>query len=109
MPELPACLLIVTARIDGDVEDAWNRWYDEVHLPEALACPGVLAGRRYRADGAAATSDHGDRDQDEARVYIAVYELSGPEALDTPEFAAMRGWYQFAEHIVSRTQVFTAL
>ena len=109
MPALPACLLIVTAQIDAEVEDDWNRWYDEVHLPDALACPGVLAGRRYLAAGAAATSDHGERDSDDTRDYVAVYELDGPEALDTPEFAAMRGWYEFAGSIVSHTQVFSAL
>ena len=57
---LPACLLIVEAEIDATVEDAWNTWYDKVHLPDALACPGVLAGRRYRASDAAVT-DHGQR------------------------------------------------
>ena len=106
---LPDCLLIVTARIDPDREAEWNRWYNEVHLPESLACPGVLAGRRYLASGPAATSDHGGRAEDAARTYVAVYELAGPEALETPEFAAMRGWYQFADGIVSRTQVFQAL
>jgi hypothetical protein len=109
MNRLPACLLVVTAEIDADVEDEWNAWYDNVHLPDALACPGVIAGRRYRADGAAAVSDHGARSSDEARTYIAVYELAGPEALETPEFGAMRGWYQFAGKIRSRTQVFRAL
>ena len=47
MPDLPPCLLIVTAEVDADVEEAWNRWYDDVHLPDALACPGVLSGSRY--------------------------------------------------------------
>jgi hypothetical protein len=27
----------------------WNRWYDLDHLPEFLACDGVVATRRYRA------------------------------------------------------------
>ena len=43
---LPNCLLIVTAEVDSEVEAEWSRWYDEVHLPDALACPGVLSGRR---------------------------------------------------------------
>ena len=54
MTTLPNCLLIVTAEVDTAVEADWNRWYDDVHLPDALACPGVLAGRRYvtsRCDG----------------------------------------------------------
>jgi len=37
MASLPACTLVVTAEIDTSVEDEWNKWYDEVHLPEALA------------------------------------------------------------------------
>jgi hypothetical protein len=109
MPDLPKCLLIVTAEIDPAVEAEWNTWYDEVHLPEALACPGVLGGRRYLAAGQASLTDHGARAGNAARVYATVYELAGPEALETPEFQAMRGWYQFADHIRARTQVFQAL
>ena len=51
MTTLPNCLLIVTAEVDASVEADWNRWYDDVHLPDALACPGVRAGRRYAQFG----------------------------------------------------------
>ena len=51
MADLPNCLLIVTAEVDASVEADWNRWYDDVHLPDALACPGVRAGRRYVSSG----------------------------------------------------------
>jgi hypothetical protein len=47
---LPECLLIVTAEVDEAVEAEWNRWYDTVHLPDALRCPGVLRGRRHVGD-----------------------------------------------------------
>ena len=47
MSEFPGCLLIVTAEVDAAIEAEWNRWYDTVHLPDALKCPGVLRGRRY--------------------------------------------------------------
>ena len=106
MTDFPSCLLIVTAEIDPAVEAEWNQWYDEVHLPEALACPGVLRGTRYLSDGEASLTDHGKRAKDAAKVYTTVYELDGPEALETPEFQAMRGWYQFADRIKARTQVF---
>ena len=106
MSELPNCILVVTAEIDSEVEADWNRWYDEVHLPEALACPGVLRGARYLAVGDASLTDHGERASDGARVYTTVYELESPEALETPEFQAMRGWYQFTDRIRARTQVF---
>jgi hypothetical protein len=37
-------------------------------------------------------------------VYTTIYELDSPAATATPEFQAMRGWYQFAPHVRSRTQ-----
>ena len=94
---LPRCLLIVTAEIDAEVETDWNQWYDTVHLPDALACPGVLRGRRYAQSG------------EVGKVYVTVYELAGPEAVTTPEFQKMRGWYQFAPHVRSTTRVVTTL
>jgi hypothetical protein len=109
MNPLPDCLLLVSVEIDPDVEAAWNRWYDEVHLPAALACPGVLRGRRYASVGDVAESDHGRGESHSRRLYTTVYELAGPWAIDTPEFKAMRGWFEFAPSLRSRTQVVRAL
>ena len=47
MSEFPECLLIVIAEVDTAIEGEWNRWYDTVHLPDTLRCPGVRRGRRY--------------------------------------------------------------
>lgn len=109
MADFPTCLFIVTVEVDPEVEAAWNRWYDEVHLPDALACPGVLRGRRYVSAGDATSMDRGQRGATARKVYTTVYALSGPEALRTPEFQAMRGWHDFAPRVVSRSQVFMAL
>jgi hypothetical protein len=103
------CLLIVTAEVDPEVEADWNRWYDTVHLPDALACPGVLSGRRYRSVGDVRSSDRGTSSRSAATLYTTVYELAGPEAVATPEFRAMRGWSQFAPHVRSQTRVVSAL
>ncbi len=103
------CLLIVTAEVDPAVEAAWSKWYDEVHLPDALACPGVLSGTRYVTAGQTAEFDRGERRSSESRVYTTIYELAGPEAVETPEFAAMRGWYEFGPNVVSQTRVVVAL
>ncbi|MBE1537647.1 DUF4286 family protein [Actinomadura algeriensis] len=47
-----------------DVADEYNRWYDEVHIPEMLTIEGVVAARRYApVDGDPS--------------YIAHYELEG--------------------------------
>ena len=59
MSNLPNCLLIVTAEVDAEVEAEWNRWYDAVHLPDALACPGVKSGRRYVSSGQVSESEIG--------------------------------------------------
>ena len=104
-----ACLLIVTAEVDADVEAAWSRWYDEVHLPDALACPGVLSGRRYVTARPVVDVDRGARNRREAKLYTTVYELAGPEAVETPEFTAMRGWGDFATRVRSETRVVVAL
>jgi hypothetical protein len=104
MNDFPKCLLIVTAEIDPAVEAEWNRWYDTVHLPDALRCPGVRRGRRYVSSGQMSETTAGKTERIEKRIYTTIYELDGPEVTTTPEFQAMRGWYQFAPHIRSRTQ-----
>lgn len=109
MSQLPNCLLIVTAEVDAAVEADWNRWYDDVHLPDALACPGVLSGRRYISAGQIAESDRGQSRRTDARLYTTVYELASPEAVATKEFAAMRGWGRFAPHVRSQTRVIAGL
>jgi hypothetical protein len=109
MSNFSNCLMIVTAEIDAEVEADWNKWYDEVHLPDALACPGVLSGRRYASIGDVSSIDRGERTTSAAKIYTTVYELAGPEALETPEFNAMRGWYDFSGRIRASTRVIRAL
>ena len=103
------CLLIVTAEVDAEVEAEWSAWYDAVHLPDALACPGVLSGRRYASVGDVRATDRGSPSRSSGRVYTTIYELAGPEAVDTPEFTRMRGWARFAPHVRSETKVIVAL
>ena len=105
MSESPECLLIVTAEVDSAIEAEWNRWYDTVHLPDALKCPGVRHGRRYVSSGEISETSGGKTETIAKRMYTTVYEIDGPGASATPEFKAMRGWYQFAPHVRSRTQV----
>ncbi len=109
MSALPNCLLIVTAEVDAEIEAEWSRWYDDVHLPDALACPGVLAGRRYVSVGQIAESDRGQSRRTGTKLYTTVYELDSPAAVETKEFTAMRGWGRFAPHVRSQTRVVAAL
>ena len=104
MAIFPRYLLIVTAEVDPEVEAEWNRWYDEMHLPDALKCPGVKRGQRYVSVGEIAETTEGRRGKINKRIYTTIYELDSPAAVATPEFQAMRGWYQFAPYVRSRTQ-----
>src|SRR4051812_23150222 len=54
----------------GD-EDAYNDWYDNVHVPDVTSIPGIVSARRFRAyDG---------RPRLEGEIgkydYLAIYEL----------------------------------
>ena len=105
MAKFPECLLIVTAEVDAAVEAEWNQWYDTVHLIDALRCPGVQRGRRYVSSGEISESAAGKTERMAKRIYTTIYELDSPDAITTKEFRAMRGWYQFAPYVRSRTQV----
>src|SRR6476469_9500649 len=56
-------LIVYTSPADGR-EDDYNAWYDDIHLPEFSALPGVIAGRRFKVAG------------DGKPQYAAIYELS---------------------------------
>ena len=64
-------VFIVMAKVPPEKEDAYNRWYDEDHMPKALnRFPGVMSGRRYKI------IDGGD-----GYNYIALYEYESYEKL----------------------------
>jgi hypothetical protein len=66
-------LIVYTSPAEGR-EDEYNAWYDDIHIPEFSALPGVIAGRRFKVVG------------DGRSQYAAVYELSAhPDQV----FAAM--------------------
>ena len=73
--DLPGCLLIVTVEVDAAIEAEWNRWYDTVHLPDALKCPGVRRGRRYVSAGEVSETTHGKTERQSKRIYTTIYEL----------------------------------
>lgn len=57
--------------LEPDKEEQFNRWYDEVHLPEVMKRYGCLSAKRYRC-----VADSGT-----APRYLAIYELPGPDAV----------------------------
>jgi hypothetical protein len=101
MTEFPKCLLVVTAEVDPEVEAEWNRWYDAVHVPDVLACPGVRGGRRYVSAGDVSESVRGQTERSRRRIYTTIYELDS-EVTTSAQFLAAR-LAQFAPHVRSRT------
>ena len=56
-------LIVYTSPAEGR-EDEYNAWYDDVHLREFSALPGVINGRRFKVTGPTGPQ------------YAALYELS---------------------------------
>ena len=68
-------------------------------MPGGTARPPLcVLGRDIESSG-------GKTEKIAKRIYTTIYEIDSPGAVATPEFKAMRGWYQFAPHVRSRTQV----
>lgn len=75
----PPFLLTVRADVTPGTEAAFNAWYDEVHLPEVLECPGFVAATRWEcADG--------------QPRFLALYQLARADALTTPELDRIYGF-----------------
>jgi len=59
-------LIVTTSPAEGR-EDDYNAWYDDVHLAEFCALPGVMNGRRFQVTSKTA---------DGKPAYAAIYEMS---------------------------------
>ena len=66
-------LLMVWADIPAYKEDEFNKWYNEEHLAELLAVPGVLNAARYEAVKS-------------GPKYLACYELESPAVVESDAF-----------------------
>ena len=66
-------LLMVWADIPVDQEEECNRWYNEEHLAELLAVPGVLSAARYEAVMS-------------GPKHLACYELESPAVIQSDAF-----------------------
>jgi hypothetical protein len=61
---MPTVLFVVKATITKDRDEAFNRWYNEEHVPQFLQFKGAVSARRYRAIMG-----------EDKYQYMAVYEL----------------------------------
>jgi hypothetical protein len=86
-------ILMVAINVDELVEQDFNSWYDEEHIPNLSSVPGVLSARRFKSTG-------GTHD------YVALYHLESEgvtyseawsEAINTPWSSKIRP--HFKDHI----------
>ena len=79
-------LLLVGMTPGPKVEAAFNAWYDTEHVPSLARVPGVLCARRYR------TSSRNLR-------YVALYHLTSPGVVDSPEWKQASGSTPMPQHV----------
>jgi antibiotic biosynthesis monooxygenase (ABM) superfamily enzyme len=91
-------ILVVNATIDPSVEREWNHWYNDIHLPEIVECPGFQSAQRYVAE------EHGS-----VRSYVSIYELDDAGALESAEFKMRRGWGPFVDKVKFKTLRFSRI
>lgn len=74
-PDAAGGLCISAMEVDPAIEEEFNEWYNEEHMPLMDAVPGMLAARRFRAVSGLPR-------------YVAVYHLESPEVYKQPS------WYE---------------
>src|SRR5687768_12065880 len=68
-------VFLIFCDIEEKYEEEFSAFYDTEHLGDILKLPGFLDGARYVAESG-------------GPKYLAIYELSSIEALETAEFKA---------------------
>lgn len=81
-------LFVVRANVTKDKEAAFNKWYNEEHLPQLLRYNGAISGRRYKKILG-----------DDKFEYMAVYEFANEEVFRR---------FQESDYIKELIQVFDA-
>jgi hypothetical protein len=75
-------LLVVGLNVAPEAEAEFNEWYDQEHLPNLAAVPGVLCARRFRAVADSRDCSH---------KYTALYHLEAPEIVDSASWKTAAG------------------
>jgi hypothetical protein len=78
-------LVAFTSPASPEVEDAYNEWYNNIHVADISDIPGVSNGRRYKL-----SDHHGTAFAEFANghSYLVLYDIDGdPEAI-TAEMGA---------------------
>lgn len=76
MPPKPPTILFSEMTPPANIEDRFNAWYDEHHIPIRMATEGFLSAQRYRM---------GDE-----RNYLAIYEMVDADVLESDAYKAIK-------------------
>ena len=84
-------LMEIRVSLAPEKEREFNEWYNKIHVPELLAVPGFITGRRFiRVSG------------DEIK-YMALYELESIDVLKSEAYKQARGWDEFEPYILKQS------
>jgi hypothetical protein len=89
-------LLLTLTEPPPAMEEEFNAWYDEEHLPERLSIPGFRSARRWVADVAPGGGK-----------YLATYELDSAAVLSSPAYLErFRNHTPWSKRCLGKTVVF---
>jgi hypothetical protein len=84
-------LLVFSNPAEG-AEDEYNRWYNDVHLPEVVQTDGFVSAQRFKLDDGASGVV--------AQRYLAIYEVDTDDVeLAKKTLAEAAGTYQMSKAI----------
>ena len=96
-------VLLVYSNCPADQEDAFNQWYDTVHVPDILAIEGFTAAQRFKLAGPGPQTVTRDGQPGVAQ-YLALYEM---DTADTR--AAMKRLGEAVGELQQRGRMFDGL
>ena len=71
MCQSPVILIVGTTCTEPGKDAEFNRWYNDVHIPEVLKVPGMISATRY---------ENMEPDKD-SPCFLAIWELEDEEAV----------------------------
>ena len=100
---MPTAVLLVHSNCPADQEEAFNHWYDTVHVPDILAVEGFTAAQRFKLAGPGPQVVTRDG-QPAIAQYLALYEM---DTADTR--AAMKRLNEAVADLQQRGRMFAGL
>jgi len=90
-------MLVFTNALDG-CDEEFNRWYDEIHLPEVLALPVFTGAQRLRLADAQMFPEQRFR-------YLAIYEYQGSGAIALETLTGAAGSFRMTDTMAQEMHV----